>query len=464
MDATNRDIFISEFIIHYLQSRYPEKYSDQSIVNNYKDYYKLRILKEVSDKTDDPKKKMSSNDIKKLEKYHEMFYGSTDGSHTSSGNNIARDYQIALNSVKHLIEENDNAIRDIIANITSLLETSSANSPNNEIAKMYLDNVVLSPLIIALESAFNDEFKIEEPVKTVNIIDDKTKNKMYEKMVEQQITDKETLKQQKKIEKDEKIKELKKEEEKKEKEIKEKNKEEAEKAEKRIYNKDITSFFDKLTTCYNESENIINNDIYFEAIDEFIKNKIKIPNIDNHVLPPIFETISNLNKFNKDIETKKLDEIAHENERKLKEEAKLLNEQIIALHKKIEEDEKQALKQKEEAELELLVKGLETDQGFIQKLKELEELIKNPPGPALNNKLLHLYQNYHNLITNKQSYDDFKSVNVDLILYKLKKLKNSPNPQNNIDEKIKAFEAIQKKFKELVKAINDAYENEIKKK
>ena len=94
MDATNRDIFISEFIIHYLQSRYPNRYSDQTIVNRYKEYQKLRILEEVSKTRENKDERMSDFDLNRLKELHEYFYGTSDGSNPSSGNNIARDYQI----------------------------------------------------------------------------------------------------------------------------------------------------------------------------------------------------------------------------------------------------------------------------------------------------------------------------------------------------------------------------------
>ncbi len=233
MDATNRDIFISEFIIHYLQSRYPNKYSDQTIVNKYKEYKKLRILKEVSDQyedKDDGLNKMSDFDLNRLKDLHEYFYGTSDGSNPSSGNNIARDYQIVLSSVKHIIEENDNAIKDIVSNITSLLETSSADSTNSDIAKIYLEKVVIEPLIIALESSFDEELKISKPVLKVNDISEKSKQEMFKSMVvaeNQEIKDK---KNAAKAKKEADIKKRKDENEKKDAKTREENEKEAKKS------------------------------------------------------------------------------------------------------------------------------------------------------------------------------------------------------------------------------------------
>jgi len=284
MDATNRDIFISEFIIHYLQSRYPNKYSDQTIVNNYKEYRKLRILKEVSDKYEDKDglNKMSDFDLNRLKDLHEYFYGTSDGSNPSSGNNIARDYQILLNSVKHIIEENDNAIKDIVSNITSLLETSSADNPNPNIANMYLDNVIISPLIIALESSFDEELKIskKQEFKVTNV-DEKTKLKMFDKGVVDENKEIKHKKEELKRLKDEEILKRKNENELKDQETKKTNKEEADKAKIRIYETDIEKLYTNLKTCFNKSEELFQNNIYNEAIDEYRTTNTDIKDIEN---------------------------------------------------------------------------------------------------------------------------------------------------------------------------------------
>lgn len=328
MDATNRDIFISEFIIHYLQSRYPNKYSDQTIVNKYKEYRKLRILKEVSDQNEDKEDglmKMSDFDLQRLKDLNEYFYGTSDGSNPSSGNNIARDYQILLSSVKHIIEENDNAIKDIVSNITSLLESSSADSPDPNIAKIYLEKVVLEPLIIALESSFDEELKITQPVLKVSDADEKTKQKMFEKMVIAENEEIKTKKEQAKEKKDTEIKKLKDENDKKDAKIKEENKEEAKKAQQRLTDKDIRSVFDKLTTCYNESKNLMKEDIYIEAIKQYIDtNKPSSNKKGNLSIPQELMEIYKLNEQKKIFEDKTKKDIEEKNQQKLADDVKLL--------------------------------------------------------------------------------------------------------------------------------------------
>jgi hypothetical protein len=328
MDATNRDIFISEFIIHYLQSRYPNRYSDQTIVNNYKDYRKLRIIKELSDKYHDNEEirnKMTDDDKERLIKLHQYFYGSDDGSNPSSGSNIARDYITVLNSVKHIIDENDNAIKDIVSGITSLLETSSADNPNQNIAKMYLENVVISPLIIALESSFDDVFTVSEPFKKVNDIDIKTKKAIFTDHIE----DSDNIRDKKIKEKEDKEAKLtakKQKETEAEAGIKTKNEAEGKKAKMRIFEKDVKNIYEKFKNCYDESKNVIKDSIYFDSITEYLKQNQNKP-IDPEI-KKIFEEIKNLNQIKKELEAKKIEEITAEDEERKKQTSQLLTENL----------------------------------------------------------------------------------------------------------------------------------------
>ena len=49
MDDNNRELYISEFIINYLQTHYPNEYSDDTIISNYRKYFKLNTLYKATD-------------------------------------------------------------------------------------------------------------------------------------------------------------------------------------------------------------------------------------------------------------------------------------------------------------------------------------------------------------------------------------------------------------------------------
>jgi len=468
MDATNRDIFISEFIIHYLQSRYPNKYSDQTIVNKYKEYRKLRILKEVSDQKEDKDglMKMSDFDLQRLKDLNEYFYGTSDGSNPSSGNNIARDYQILLSSVKHIIEENDNAIKDIVSNITSLLESSSADSPDPNIAKIYLEKVVLEPLIIALESSFDEELKITQPVLKVNDISEKTKEKMFEKMV---IDENKEIKQKKdeaKEKKEVEIKKLKDENDKKDTKIKEENKEEAKKAQQRLTDKDIRTLFGKLTTCYNESKNLMKEDIYIEAIEKYHEKYLKVSNTTLPEIKTFFEEIKKIITIKKELEAKKIKEIEEENEEKLKDNTKLLEHKIKLFEEKTKNDLKKAENEKQEAEIALLIKGLDNNPLFRVKFNDLTqplnlfEQIKNNKDD-INNEIDRYITNFREYVNTVIRFFD------ELISNANKYKKNIASPAagappltaEEIEEHIKKLNEFKIRFDELAKEMKALFED-----
>ncbi len=465
MDATNRDIFISEFIIHYLQSRYPNKYSDQTIVNKYKEYKKLRILKEVSDQyedKDDGLNKMSDFDLNRLKDLHEYFYGTSDGSNPSSGNNIARDYQIVLSSVKHIIEENDNAIKDIVSNITSLLETSSADSTNSDIAKIYLEKVVIEPLIIALESSFDEELKISKPVLKVNDISEKSKQEMFKSMVvaeNQEIKDK---KNAAKAKKEADIKKRKDENEKKDAKTREENEKEAKKAKKRLSDKDIRSIFGKLTTCFNESKNLMKEDIYIEAIKKYSKKYLTDPqtlssNEPLKNLNEFFKEIISLNVIKTNIEDEKKKKIAQEDKNKLNENLQLAEKQLKSATEKHEKNVEIAENEIKEAETALFIEGL-NDPQFMVKFNNLtlsDNIFYNIKTTKEN--ITQIIDDYIN------GYRDYISrVNriFDELIAQAKKQKNSPpTSSEDIDKDIEKLTELKQKFKKLVETIKNNLES-----
>ena len=149
----NRDLFLSEVIINYLQSTYPNIYSDNTIVQNYVEY--TSILQ---------KKEHTQDDIIRLQELQKYFYGNSDGSSTGSGLGLGPLYISTVKTVKELLNENDNAVRDIITELFSLLNISNIS---DEAFKEYLNKLII-PGIFA-ESGINQTLPSTTTNTTTNV-------------------------------------------------------------------------------------------------------------------------------------------------------------------------------------------------------------------------------------------------------------------------------------------------------
>ena len=58
----DRDLFLSEYIINYLQSIYPEIYGDDAVINNYVKY-KYLIDRKRTEKLSDNEKKLYKSGV-----------------------------------------------------------------------------------------------------------------------------------------------------------------------------------------------------------------------------------------------------------------------------------------------------------------------------------------------------------------------------------------------------------------
>ena len=134
----NRDLFLSELIINYLQNTYPNIYSDNVIIDKYDEYTKLIKLK-----TDNPAN-YTLDDKLKLQELNRYFYGNSDGSNTGSGINLGPIYISTVNTVKDLIKENDNAVRDIVSNIFKLLQI---DTKADESFNKYLNELIIPGIL-----------------------------------------------------------------------------------------------------------------------------------------------------------------------------------------------------------------------------------------------------------------------------------------------------------------------------
>ena len=141
-ENVNRDLFITETIINYLQRLYPNEYSDETIIKNYKKYIKLLSIKKAAEENDDVK--FSTKDEARLEKLNTYFYGNSDGSRTSAGNGIAAKYLQTIQNIKSMIDSNDNAVKDIVSNIYELVDIGDTGS--KEAFSKYINEIIIPGL------------------------------------------------------------------------------------------------------------------------------------------------------------------------------------------------------------------------------------------------------------------------------------------------------------------------------
>jgi len=140
----NRDLFITEFIINYLQSAYPDTYSDREIIKKFIRY------KELKEKEDD--KKLTTGNEEELQHLNEYFYGNTDGtSSNNAGYNLVNTYKSTIRIIEDLISKEDNAVKDVVSELTKIIDVDI----KDDIAfKRYLNELII-PMIFKDKSPIN---------------------------------------------------------------------------------------------------------------------------------------------------------------------------------------------------------------------------------------------------------------------------------------------------------------------
>ena len=141
-ETVNRDLFITETIISYLQSLYPNEYSDEEIISRYKEFVKLKSLKKAAKDSKDVI--FTQEDKNKLKELNQYFYGNSDGSRTGSGSSIVDNYIKAIENIKALINSNDNAIKDVVTNIYKIIELG--DTTNKESFNKFMNEIVIAGL------------------------------------------------------------------------------------------------------------------------------------------------------------------------------------------------------------------------------------------------------------------------------------------------------------------------------
>ena len=190
-ENVNRDLFITETIINHLQRLYPNEYSDETIIKNYKKYVKLMSLKKASEDNEDVI--FSSRNTEKLEALNRYFYGNSDGSRTSAGDGIAGRYLRTIENIKSIINSNDNAIKDIVTNIYQIVDVGE--NASKEAFTKYINEIII-PGLQAENTNSSDISNFQVVNKSIKENIDK---ELYDKTINTVIEDKKKKEEQQKV-------------------------------------------------------------------------------------------------------------------------------------------------------------------------------------------------------------------------------------------------------------------------
>ena len=132
MDSS-RDLFLSEFIINYLQTTYPEIYSDISIIHKYIEYKHLKDLEFENELTEKNKER--------LEELNVYFFGSSNGDlNGDAGYNLINMYKNTIDIIEKLIDTNDTAVQDVVSELVNLIQI---NIHDDDALKKYINELIL---------------------------------------------------------------------------------------------------------------------------------------------------------------------------------------------------------------------------------------------------------------------------------------------------------------------------------
>jgi hypothetical protein len=290
-----RDLFISEEIISYLQSTYQNIYSDTNIIKNYVRYKELLLKKETA-KTHINSPEFSiiftEEDEIELETLNRYFYGNSDGSNSGDGNNLAYTYLSTIDTIKELINKSDNSIKDVVMNLTALLDNPSMS---DEAYKRYLNELIIPGILGTSEITAE---KIDNKITTGNTVSneysDVNKKALSTKLLAEQ-TERQQIDDKIKLAKEEskqKIIDKQAETRRKEKELRDqkisdkdqliaKNKEALTAENTEILKTKLETIKEDVNLKIETIDNIIKNDIFKESIIKYFSKKENDDDEDN---------------------------------------------------------------------------------------------------------------------------------------------------------------------------------------
>jgi len=379
MDGTiNRDLFITENIINYLQTTFPNYYGDNAIIKKYKKYIELLSIKKASE--DDSNVKFSIKNQEKLNNLHIYFYGNSDGSNAGSGNSLANKYLNTIESIKSLIDSNNTAINDTVSNIYDIVESSDTTT--KEAFTKYINQIIIPGLQaensasspIAEYTIKKEEIKEDYDVNLYNQTIETAKNEATaEKQKKQQEIEKykaEEKQRNDKTKEDNIVKRQKEKEEEAAKKIEKETKENEEKEE--IDKKKFKENILEVETKFQEIQNLIINSDYKDYYNTFIDDYINLTlnkATEEEKIKILKDLQSNIKLIKKGGVEKTEEELKQELDNIKQQELEKLKTELIELKQSKDNIEKELEKNKLEFEK---IKHIESD--IVKKNTEIKQI------------------------------------------------------------------------------------------
>ena len=191
----NRDLFISEGLISYLQSTYQNIYSDKEIIKHFIKYKELLLKQETAKNyksSDNDKLKIifTDKDQEELETLNRYLYGNSDGSSSVSGDNLASIYVSTIETIKKMINDSDDSVKDVVVNLTSLLDKDDIS---DEAYKRYINELIL-PGILGTSGIISTQ--VDRNISDITVIKNELSKDEQKKFInekEQELREKEEM-------------------------------------------------------------------------------------------------------------------------------------------------------------------------------------------------------------------------------------------------------------------------------
>ena len=151
--TNSRELFIIEIVINYLQSVYPNIYSDKEIIRRYIEYNKLNNKKNLSEINKDVK--FTAEENERLGELNILFLGNEDGS-SSFYSDLPGNYLMTIRTIKQLINTNNKSIQEAISSVYSLFDNTDITD-NSDALNYYLKEIIIPSLLTTLDSSYIDE-------------------------------------------------------------------------------------------------------------------------------------------------------------------------------------------------------------------------------------------------------------------------------------------------------------------
>jgi hypothetical protein len=309
--SNSRELFIIENVINYLQTTYPDVYSDKEIIRNYIEYNKLYNKKKLSKR--EKTVIFTQEEKERLEELNTIFFGNEEGTFNTYVD-LPGNYLMTIRTIKQLINSTNKSIDDIIKEVYSLFENEEITK-DEKFLQDYLNTIIIPSLLTTLDTHYVSE-KIDHKIDRQEHTFDNAQiiQEEREKLDEKQRKKEEEIRKREEIEKKEiekaKVRKVKQDELNEklkaklvEKDAESKNKQ---KDEKKTFIKNFNDNFEKLKYDLMMNPDLKNALKNFNDYDNCMKYLLEHPETDENV-KKIIENYCNLLKLKKDINDEKKD-------------------------------------------------------------------------------------------------------------------------------------------------------------